>query len=132
MVGGINPEDMDDWPGAVTIDLQGLDQVIEINERDRVVHAQAGILGPALEDALVGTGLAVRHYPQSYFHSTLGGWVATRGAGHFSTLRAKIEDRVQALSVMLPDGMKTFHVRAKCSVHGWNEQSVAFKLSEVD
>ena len=35
-------------------------------------------------------------------------------------------------SVMLPDGMKTFHVRAKCSVHGWNEQSVAFKLSEVD
>jgi alkyldihydroxyacetonephosphate synthase len=104
VVGGINPEDMDDWPGAVTIDLQGLDQVVEINERDRVVHAQAGILGPTLEEALAGTGLAVRHYPQSYFHSTLGGWVATRGAGHFSTLRAKIEDRVQALSVMLPDG----------------------------
>lgn len=111
VVGGINPEDMDDWPGAVTIDLQSLDQVVEINERDRVVHAQAGILGPSLEDALAGTGLAVRHYPQSYFHSTLGGWVATRGAGHFSTLRAKIEDRVQALSVMLPDG-RTASTRA--------------------
>ncbi|WP_353111111.1 FAD-binding oxidoreductase [Salinisphaera dokdonensis] len=104
VVGGVNPEDMGDWPGAVTIDLQRMNQVFGINERDRVVHAEAGILGPALENALAGTGLAVRHYPQSYFHSTLGGWVATRGAGHFSTLRAKIEDRVQSLSVMLPDG----------------------------
>ncbi len=41
-----------------------------------------------------------------YFHSTLGGWVATRGAGHFSTLIAKIEDRVESLTVALPDGRK--------------------------
>jgi len=104
VVGGVNPEDMGDFPGAVTIDLQRMNRVLGINERDRVVHAEAGILGPELEQALAWTGLAVRHYPQSYFHSTLGGWVATRGAGHFSTLRAKIEDRVQALSIMLPDG----------------------------
>lgn len=104
VVGGVNPEDMGDFASAVTIDLQRMNNVLGINERDRVIHAEAGILGPALENALAGTGLAVRHYPQSYFHSTLGGWVATRGAGHFSTLRAKIEDRVQAQSVMLPDG----------------------------
>lgn len=104
VVGGVNPEDMGDFAAAVTIDLQRMNRVHGINERDRVVHAQAGILGPDLEQAVAWTGLAVRHYPQSYFHSTLGGWVATRGAGHFSTLRAKIEDRVQALSVMLPDG----------------------------
>lgn len=104
VVGGVNPEDMDDKPGIVTVDLQALNKVLEINERDHVVHAQAGILGPDLDAALKPQGLAVRHYPQSYFHSTLGGWVVTRGAGHFSTLRAKIEDRVQALSIMLPDG----------------------------
>ncbi|GAB3681518.1 FAD-binding oxidoreductase [Salinisphaera aquimarina] len=104
VVGGVNPEDMGDWPGAVTIDLQRMNRVLEVSERDRVVHAQAGILGPELEARLSPHGLGMRHYPQSYFHSTLGGWVATRGAGHFSTLRAKIEDRVQALSVMLPDG----------------------------
>ncbi len=103
VVGGINPEDMEHKPGAVTINLQALNKVLEISERDRVVHAQAGILGPDLDAALKPHGLAVRHYPQSYFHSTLGGWVATRGAGHFSTLRAKIEDRVQALSITLPD-----------------------------
>ena len=104
VVGGINPEDMGHKAGAVTVNLQALNKVLEINERDRVVHAQAGILGPDLDAALKPNGLAVRHYPQSYFHSTLGGWVATRGAGHFSTLRAKIEDRVQALATMLPDG----------------------------
>lgn len=103
VVGGINPEDMDHKPGVVTINLQALNKVLEISERDRVVHAQAGILGPDLDAALKPHGLAVRHYPQSYFHSTLGGWVATRGAGHFSTLRAKIEDRVQALSITMPD-----------------------------
>lgn len=107
VVGGVNPEGMDNFAGVVTVNLQALQKVLEVNARDRVVHAQAGILGPALDAALKPEGLAVRHYPQSYFHSTLGGWVATRGAGHFSTLRAKIEDRVQALSVMLPDGRTT-------------------------
>lgn len=104
VVGGINPEDMPEWNGVVTLDLQQMNRVFEVSECDRVVHAQAGILGPDLDAALKPHGLAVRHYPQSYYHSTLGGWVATRGAGHFSTLRAKIEDRVQALSVLLPDG----------------------------
>jgi alkyldihydroxyacetonephosphate synthase len=104
VVGGVNPEDTGDLPAVVSIDLQGLNRVHEIETTDRVVHADAGILGPDLDAALKPHGLAVRHYPQSYFHSTLGGWVATRGAGHFSTLRAKIEDRVQALTVLLPDG----------------------------
>lgn len=104
VVGGVNPEDTGDLPAVISLDLQGLNRVHEIDETDRVVHADAGILGPDLDAALKPHGLAVRHYPQSYFHSTLGGWVATRGAGHFSTLRAKIEDRVQALTVLLPDG----------------------------
>lgn len=104
VVGGVNPEDTGDLPAVVSVDLQNLNRVHKIQETDRVVHADAGILGPDLDAALKPHGLAVRHYPQSYFHSTLGGWVATRGAGHFSTLRAKIEDRVQALTVLLPDG----------------------------
>lgn len=111
VVGGVNPESVGAHPGVVTVSLQRLNSVLEVGDRDRVVHAQAGILGPDLDAALKPHGLAVRHFPQSYFHSTLGGWVATRGAGHFSTLRAKIEDRVQALSVLLPDG-RTVHTRA--------------------
>ncbi len=104
--GGINAEGMGSYSGAVTLSLRGLDRVLDVDPRSRTVHAQAGILGPDLEEALKPHGLAVRHFPQSYFHSTLGGWVATRGAGHFSTGLAKIEDRVQALGVTLPDGRR--------------------------
>ncbi|HVT35259.1 MAG TPA: FAD-binding oxidoreductase, partial [Nevskiaceae bacterium] len=106
VVGGINAEGMDGYNGVVTLSLRALDRVLEVDARSAVVHAQAGILGPDLDAALKPHGLAVRHYPQSYLHSTLGGWVATRGAGHFSTQLAKIEDRVEALSVMLPDGRR--------------------------
>lgn len=106
VVGGINPEGMEAFPGVVTLSLRGMDKVLDVDETSRTVHAQAGILGPDLDAALKPHGMAVRHYPQSYFHSTLGGWAATRGAGHFSTLHAKIEDRVQALGVTLPDGRR--------------------------
>lgn len=104
VVGGVNAEGMAEFPGVITLSLRGLNRVLDVDVRSRTVHAQAGILGPDLEDALKPHGLAVRHFPQSYFHSTLGGWAATRGAGHFSTGLAKIEDRVQALRVVLPDG----------------------------
>lgn len=106
VVGGINPESMEAYPGVVTLSLRGMHRVLDIDTVSQTVHAQAGILGPDLDAALKPHGLAVRHYPQSYFHSTLGGWVATRGAGHFSTLHAKIEDRVQAIGVTLPDGRR--------------------------
>lgn len=106
VVGGINAEGMAAYPGVVTLSLRGMNQVLDIDQGSHTVHAQAGILGPDLDAALKPHGLAVRHFPQSYFHSTLGGWAATRGAGHFSTLHAKIEDRVQALGVTLPDGRR--------------------------
>jgi len=104
VVGGVNPEGAEAFSGVVTLSLQQLNQVHDIDRRAATVHADAGILGPALETAVKAEGLAIRHFPQSYFHSSLGGWVATRGAGHFSTQHAKIEDRVQAVRVVLPDG----------------------------
>jgi alkyldihydroxyacetonephosphate synthase len=106
VVGGVNPEGMQRYPGIVTLSLRGMSRVLDVDLRSRTVHAEAGILGPELDTALKPHGLAVRHFPQSYFHSTLGGWAATRGAGHFSTGLAKIEDRVQALGVTLPDGRR--------------------------
>jgi alkyldihydroxyacetonephosphate synthase len=106
VVGGVNAEGMDEFDGVVTLSLRGMNRVLDVDARSRTVHAEAGILGPDLDEALKPHGLAVRHFPQSYFHSTLGGWVATRGAGHFSTGLAKIEDRVQALGVTLPDGRR--------------------------
>lgn len=106
VVGGINPEGLDDRPGVVTIDLQKMNRVLDVSERERVVEAEAGILGPDLDLALRKHRFVVRHMPQSYQHSTLGGWVATRGAGHNSTLHTKIEDRVQSIQGILADGTR--------------------------
>lgn len=104
VVGGVTPDNLSAFNGCVSVDLQQMNRVLSVSERDRVAHVEAGILGPDLDAALKPHGLTMRYYPQSYFHSTAGGWIATRGAGHYSTLRAKIEDQVEALSVLLPDG----------------------------
>ena len=106
VVGGVNAEGMDAYPAVITLSLRGMSRVLDVDVTSQTVHAEAGIHGPELDAALKAHGLAVRHYPQSYFFSSLGGWVATRGAGHFSTGLAKIEDRVQALGVTLPDGRR--------------------------
>jgi len=104
VVGGVTAEKFDAFNGCVSVDLQDMRGLVELDERSRVAEFRGGTLGPDVDAALKPQDLSLRYFPQSYFHSTVGGWVATRGAGHFSTLHAKIEDQVQALRVMLPDG----------------------------
>src|SRR5262249_35928662 len=66
---------------------------------------QAGCYGPALEDQLRPHGLTVRHFPQSFEFSTVGGWLATRSAGHYATLHTHIDDLVESLRVVTPVGV---------------------------
>jgi alkyldihydroxyacetonephosphate synthase len=42
--------------------------------------------GPELEAQLKPHGYTLRHYPQSFEFSTLGGWIVTRAGGHYATL----------------------------------------------
>src|SRR5208337_706078 len=60
--------------------------------------------GPAIEAALKPYGLAIRHYPQSFEFSTLGGWIATRSGGHFATLYTHIDDFVESVRTITPAG----------------------------
>ncbi len=62
-------------------------------------------LGPAIEAALKPHGFALRHYPQSFEFSTLGGWIATRSGGHFATLYTHIDDLVESLRTVTPAGI---------------------------
>jgi alkyldihydroxyacetonephosphate synthase len=64
----------------------------------------AGTLGIDAEQEVEKEGLTIGHWPQSVDLSTVGGWIATRAAGQFSTLYGNIEDVVLALEVVLPDG----------------------------
>jgi alkyldihydroxyacetonephosphate synthase len=102
VVGGIEPRF--DGP-AISLDLGKLDRVLEIDRTSRAARIQAGVLGPALEDQLREHDLTLRHFPQSFEFSTLGGWLATRAGGHFATLYTHIDDLVESMRVVTPSGI---------------------------
>ena len=90
--------------GVVTLDLTRLDRVREVDVTSRAALIEAGATGPRLEAQLAQHGLTLRHYPQSFEHSTLGGWVATRAGGHYATQRTRIDDFVEAVRLITPAG----------------------------
>ncbi|MEA2478481.1 MAG: alkyldihydroxyacetonephosphate synthase [Thermoleophilaceae bacterium] len=104
VVGGVEPRGLGDYAGAVTIDLRHLNRVIEVDHDSRAALIEAGALGPELEDALRPNGYTLRHFPQSFEYSTLGGWIATRAGGHFATLMTHIDDLVESVRALTPAG----------------------------
>jgi alkyldihydroxyacetonephosphate synthase len=97
--GGVLPAD-----GAIVVDLRRMNRLVELNETALTVRVQAGMMGNAFEAALNEAGYSMGHFPQSIDVSTVGGWVATRAAGQYSTRYGSIEDIVLALEAVLPDG----------------------------
>jgi alkyldihydroxyacetonephosphate synthase len=90
--------------GGIIIDMKKLSNIIEINDTDLTVTAQAGINGMNLETYLNKKGYTTGHIPQSLYTSSLGGWIAHRAAGQFSTKYGKIEEIVIGMRVVLPLG----------------------------
>jgi len=88
----------------VSMDLRRLDRVLEVNAESLAARIQAGATGPGLEDQLREHGLTLRHFPQSFEYSTLGGWIATRAGGHFATLYTHIDDLVESVRAITPRG----------------------------
>lgn len=93
------------YAGVVSLDLHKLDQVLEVDHESRTARIQAGAYGPALEAQLRPHNLTLRHFPQSFEFSTLGGWIATRAGGHFATLYTHIDDFVENVRVVTPEGI---------------------------
>ena len=89
---------------AVTIDLDNLNTLLEVDEVSRAARVQGGMLGPDLEAALKPRGLTLRHFPQSFPWSTVGGWVATRSGGHYATNHTHIDDFVESTRMLTPRG----------------------------
>ena len=106
VVGGVEPRpDAERHKAAVTIDLRELCRVLEVDKTSRAARIEAGVFGPVLEAQLKPHGLTLRHFPQSFECSTLGGWIATRSGGHFATLYTHIDDLVELLRVITPKGL---------------------------
>jgi alkyldihydroxyacetonephosphate synthase len=104
VVGGVEPRLAAGYAGAVTIDLGALDRVLEVDQVSRAARIQAGVLGPELNRQLAEHDLTLRHFPQSFEYSSLGGWIATRAGGHFATVWTHIDDLVEALRALTPSG----------------------------
>jgi len=104
VVGGVNPPTHDRYRGVVTIDMQNFDKVLEIDHRSQAARIQAGVLGPHLEQQLKASGLTLRFFLQAWEFSSLGGWIATRAAGHFATAYTQIDDHIESLRVVTPAG----------------------------
>ncbi len=105
VVGGVEARVGEGYRGAVSIDLGKLDRVLEIDRASRAARIQAGVLGPALEDQLRPHALTLRHFPQSFEFSTLGGWIATRSGGHYASLYTHIDDFVESIRAVTPSGV---------------------------
>ncbi len=109
VVGGVDTEEISS--PVLVCDLTHLNKVVDVDTKSLTARVQAGVRGPNLEEQLRNYGLALRHYPQSFYFSTLGGWIATRSAGHFSSRYGKIEDMIQSIEVITPRGVvKNFDV----------------------
>jgi alkyldihydroxyacetonephosphate synthase len=105
VVGGVTPSVAPTYNGVVSLDLRALDRVLEVDPVSRAARIQAGAAGPVLEAQLAEHGLTLRHFPQSFELSTLGGWIATRAAGHFATVLTHIEDFVESVRAITPSGL---------------------------
>jgi alkyldihydroxyacetonephosphate synthase len=92
----------DETRPVISLDLGRLDQVIDIDEESGLARVQAGVQGPDLEEQLGARGWTLGHFPDSFTHSTLGGWVATRSSGMQSDKYGDISDIARGMRVVMP------------------------------
>jgi alkyldihydroxyacetonephosphate synthase len=102
VVAGVEPRLADPDRPVVSLDLSRLEPVFEVDRTSLAARIGAGLRGPDLEDRLRAEGLTLRHYPQSFEYSTLGGWIATRAGGHFATGETHIDDLVESVRALTP------------------------------
>ncbi len=89
---------------VVSVDLGRMNKVLEIDETSCIARIQAGTLGPDMEDQLNARGWTLGHFPDSFTHSTVGGWAATRSSGMQSDKYGDIAEIIRGMNVVRPGG----------------------------
>ena len=87
--------------------------MLDIDEESGLARIQAGAQGPDLEEQLNAKGWTIGHFPDSFTHSTLGGWVATRSSGMQSDKYGDISDIARGLRVVRPGGTLVVCARSR-------------------
>jgi alkyldihydroxyacetonephosphate synthase len=104
VVGGVDPICPAHKSAVLTLDTSLLDQMLEVDAESLTATFQAGIDGPSLERALASHGLTLGHFPQSFEHSTLGGWIAARSSGQQSDGYGGIDALLVSVKLVTPRG----------------------------
>ncbi|MGD5588088.1 FAD-dependent oxidoreductase, partial [Xanthomonas citri pv. citri] len=87
---------------VISLDMGRMNKVLDIDEESGLARIQAGGLGPDIEEQLSRRGWTLGHFPDSFTHSTLGGWIATRSSGMQSDKYGDIADITRGLRAVLP------------------------------
>ena len=90
---------------VVAVDTRRMDAIESIDVENRRVVVQAGITGSVLEELLEAKGLTVGHEPDSIELSTLGGWISTNASGMKKNRYGNIEDIVENVTMITPEGV---------------------------
>lgn len=98
---------------VVSVDLRRMNRLIRIDTVSRTATFEAGILGPDVDEQLGRHGMMLGHDPDSYIHSTLGGWIAARSSGAMSNAYGDIEQMVLSLRIVTPQGTITTPLTAR-------------------
>jgi len=116
VVGGVNSARGPAQAGILTLDMSRMNRLLALDTVSLTASFEAGIYGPQLENILQARGFSLGHTPQSFEFSTLGGWVAARGAGDRSNRYGKMEDLLVAVRVLTPAGeWKTLNLPASAA-----------------
>jgi alkyldihydroxyacetonephosphate synthase len=91
-------------PDSIVVDGGRMNRILGVSPYDMQATAQCGVPLQALEDEARRVGLTTGHSPQSKPVAHMGGLVATRSIGQFSTLYGGIEDMVVGLEAVFPNG----------------------------
>ncbi|WP_434664602.1 FAD-binding oxidoreductase [Paraburkholderia sp. A3BS-1L] len=111
--------------GGIVLDVCGLNRFIGFDRESQIVEVEAGMFGDIFEETIQREyGMTMGHWPSSYAISTVGGWVACRGAGQLSTRYGKIEDMVFGMDVVLADGRLV-------NVGGYSRAAVGSDLQQL-
>eukprot|EP00759_Apiculatamorpha_spiralis_P039237 PhF_6_TR38111/c0_g1_i1/m.56879/K00803/AGPS, agpS; alkyldihydroxyacetonephosphate synthase len=90
---------------AVSVDLRRMKKLLSVDKASSLARFEVGVLGPDMDKQLAPHGFMFGHDPDSYTHSTLGGWIATRSSGAQSNKYGEIEQMVLSLTVVTPTGV---------------------------
>jgi alkyldihydroxyacetonephosphate synthase len=102
--GSLEPPE-DEMRTIVSIDVGRMNRVLSVDGASGIAQVQPGAYGPQLEEQLNAQGWTLGHFPDSFTHSTLGGWIATRSSGMQSDKYGDVADLTRAVRVVTPAGV---------------------------